>query len=124
RHQHARPAAPRRGVYRSHPERREARAAAGAASDPVRHGHQHEDREGPRLDRTAIAACARRRAARVKSCCRVGTGMAVEWPDGESDGYFAFWAPTKARPLGPTPLTWMITESCTSTKCGMLAGSV
>src|SRR5882724_4335314 len=39
-------------------------------------------------------------------------------------GYFVFWAPTKARPLGPTPLTWMTTASRTSTKCGRLAGSV
>lgn len=39
-------------------------------------------------------------------------------------GYFVFWASTKARPLGPTPLTWMTTASRTSTKCGTLAGSV
>src|SRR5262249_31254287 len=31
---------------------------------------------------------------------------------------------TKARPLGPMPLPWMITGSRTSTKCATFAGSV
>jgi hypothetical protein len=39
--------------------------------------------------------------------------------------YFGFAAGlTKARPLGPVPLTWITTGSRTSTKCGMFAGSV
>jgi len=39
--------------------------------------------------------------------------------------YFGFAVElTKARPLGPMPLTWIITGSRTSTKCGMFAGSV
>ena len=67
RHQHARPAAPRRGVCGSHPERREARPAAHTAPDHVRHGHQYENCEGPRLDRTPVATCASRRVNRVKS---------------------------------------------------------
>lgn len=46
---------------------REARPAAHTAPDHVRHGHQYENCEGPRLDRTPVATCASRRVNRVKS---------------------------------------------------------
>src|SRR5262245_44916996 len=65
-HQRRRAAPARRRLYRSYPQRREARRPAGAGAERVRVGAQSEDREGARSRDADDGARARRRGDRIR----------------------------------------------------------
>src|SRR5262249_39306296 len=86
-------------LYRENSQRRQACRPAGPATDQVRAGHQHQDREDARPRRTLVPPTARRRGDRIRIlfCCgEPAPGTSRTW---RSDG-------------GILPLSQQVRTSC------------